>query len=146
MNKRGIVMLELLISIGIVLAALPAVVGFFVSFQRHVLGMMHDLVVLQERAYMETFLMQDLRQSVAISQISSTTLQMRYPDMSVTYSLKAGHLKREQLRSGKKSTLFLNHHWVLSSVKFEQLETRLIRMTLTGKDDVLVEDIYVPNV
>lgn len=146
MNKRGIVMLELLISIGIFLSALPAIVGFFLSFQTHVLGMMHDLAVLQERAYMETFLMQDLRQTVAISQVSSTLLQVTYPDMSVTYSLKDGHLKREQVRSGKKSTLFLNHHWVLQGVRFEKLETRLIRMTLTGKDDVLVEDIYVPNV
>ncbi len=146
MNKRGIVMLELLISIGIFLSALPAVIGFFLSFQTHVLVLMHDLAELQERAYMETFLMQDLRQTVSIVQVSSAILQVSYPDMSVTYSLKDGHLKREQVRDGKKSTLFLNHHWVLTGVRFEKLDSRLIRLTLIGKTSSLVEDIYVPNV
>jgi hypothetical protein len=115
-------LLEWIITMSIVIITLPIASDYVINTYLTTTRTLNVTKSNLEKQYIDTFLHQD----------------MNPPAPNVTYSLKDGHLKREltTIENGvtKKSSLFLNHQWLIDTFTITSPTPYATQFILVGKD------------
>ena len=147
-TERGTMLLECVLALALLLIILPGIYGYFFRIQHQILTLVSQFDEVAEQSYIKNYLFQELHAAVRVNVVSPQSLQFQLSDVFVTYSLKEGHFRREQVRVDagvtKKSTVFLNHHWVLHDLRFSWIAPHVVQVQMVGADRAILEWCYVP--
>lgn len=153
MNKKGFLLIEIILSLTLILISIPTLANFIIKFQNHSHRINNTTYAVLDQNYLTAFIKTELQKSESLNtpDNKSCVISYRYngSDYTILYELINKKIRRKQIKidsTGKTSTTYtyLNNKPEIESIKF-YIYTHYILFILKTHNSTASYQIYLGN-
>lgn len=141
MRRNGFVLLETIIAIGVAMIVLPGIVMSWVSVQRNFTSLVVSMQAHTELLYGASMVVQTVREASSVRSVSDG-ISVVIPTAVVTFRVRDGQLRREQVSGGKASVAILVRMAGIRSLSVSTLGAGMVRLRFVGSHETVVQDVW----
>ena len=141
MRRNGFVLLETIIAIGVAMIVLPGIVMSWVSVQRNFMTLVVSMQAHTELLYGVSMVVQTVREASSVVSVSDG-ISVVIPNAVVTFRVRDGQLRREQVSDGKLSVAILVRMAGIRSLTLSSLGAGVMRLRFVGIHETVVQDVW----